>query len=121
MRIALIILSFALATLTGCNSLERNRSVQKKSLEALIDAAPVGISHDLARAHIQGRGWKITSDTKYTNNWPDPRQTAEIDSLITVTLPSRVGVPFRILVFGYIGLKDGKVVRHLVRVEENAL
>jgi len=121
MKIAAILVSFALAVLVGCNSIERHASVQRESLEALVDATPVGITHDLARANLERRGWKITSDTRYANNWPDVRQQAEIDSLITVGLPSHIGIPFRILVFGYVGLKDGKVVLHKVLVDANAL
>jgi len=101
--------------------MERHASIQKESLEALIDATPVGITRDRARANLERLGWKITSDTRHTNNWPDSQQQAEIDSLITVGLPSRLGVPFRILVFGYVGFKDGRVVLHKVLVEANAL
>ena len=121
MKVAAFVLSLLATSLCGCNSLERHASVQKESLVAIVDATPVGTSRESARANLERRGWKITSDTEYVTNWPIAGEQAAIDSLITVNMPSRVGVPFRILVIGYVGLKDGKVVRHTVQVDQNAL
>jgi hypothetical protein len=108
---------FALA---GCNSTGQISSIRERALEQLVAATPLGMRDDEARAAIVHKGWAITSDR--TTNWPsDFRHKPDIDKVYTISLPWHHGIPFSIEVYGYVGIKDSKVVNHAVVADFNAL
>jgi hypothetical protein len=115
-----LVVTIAVAALTGCTTTERQASIQKASLAEVVATFPVGMQADAVHAVSLAQRWEVRADQPQAH-WPLSGDGPAVDRVFSIMLPKRAGVPFSIFVFAFVGAKDGKVVGHQVVVEANAL